>query len=201
MMTVRQIERLWNARAYPRLLHTLLTIRPEAALRLEGDLDSRSASCAIAMIRLEELNQSHTEMYRSLLKALIAYQSLDGSWTDPLTTSLCLRALLAGHGSGRSVDLGLSYLSNLQKDEGIWPNEPIRRMPADAYVSAFILYQLSTYAQFRDSIRFSDAVQWFEQNEAKLDPPTRELWDRARLRCYPRSAARAISDQPVLVWS
>jgi len=197
MMTVRQIQRLWTSRDYPRLLRTLLTVRPESALRLENELESRSAACAIALIRLEELNQTHTEMYRMLLKALIAYQSLDGSWADPLTTSLCLRALLACQGSGRSVDLGLAYLANLQKEEGVWPNEPIRRMPADAYVSAFILYQLSPYDQFRHSVRFADAVAWFEQNEPKLDAQTRDLWNRARLRCYPRPFDR----QPALLWS
>jgi len=197
MMTVRQIERLWTSKAYPRLLHTLITPRPEAALRLESDLEARASAAAISLIRLEELNQTHTEMYRTLLKALIAFQQLDGSWSDPLTTSLCLRALLACHGSGRAVDLALGYLSNLQKDEGIWPNEPIRRMPADAYVSAFILYQLSSYEQFRRVVRFADAVSWFEQNEATLDPATRDLWNRARLRCYPRQ----VCGQPALIWS
>src|SRR5205823_1912582 len=138
MITVRQIERLWNAKAYPRLLQELISVRPEGALRISADVDTRSAAAAMALLRLDELNQSHTPMYSTLLKALIAYQQLDGSWTDLLTTSLCLRALLAGYGSGRSVDLALSYLATLQKDEGIWPNEPIRRMPADPYVSAFI---------------------------------------------------------------
>src|SRR5439155_22413008 len=84
--------------------------------------------------------------------------------------------------SGRSVDLALSYLATLQKDEGIWPNEPIRRMPADPYVSAFILLQLSDSPRFRNSVRFDDALHWFEQNEPTLDLPTRKLWQSVRLR-------------------
>jgi hypothetical protein len=183
MITVRQVERLWNARAYPRLLQELMSVRPEGALRISADVETRSAAAAIALIRLEELNQSHNEMYSTLIKALIAYQQLDGSWTDPLTTALCLRALLAGHGSGPSVDAGLSYLASLQKEEGIWPNEPIRRMPADAYVSVFILYQLSAYEAFRSATRFDDALRWFERNEATLDFPTRQLWQSVRIRC------------------
>ena len=183
MTTVRQIERLWNSRSYERICRDLLANRPESSLRLEIELSPRSAAAAIALIRLDELNQAHVPLYSQLVKALISFQLLDGSWDDPMTTSLSLRALLNGQGAGFAIERALPYFTNLQKPEGIWPNIPLRRMPADPYVSAFILYQLGPSPRFRSAVRFLDALNWFEQNEPHLDPESRRLWDRASLRC------------------
>jgi hypothetical protein len=190
MTTVRQIERHWNNRCYQRLLRELIANRPEASLRLETELSPRPAAAAIALIRLDELSQSHVPLYSQLVKALISYQNADGSWDDSLvTTALCLRALLLGRGAGRTVELALKYLADLQKPEGIWPTIPLRRMPAEPYTSAFILYQLGPNAEFRSSVRFLDALTWFEQNEPNLDPESRRLWDRAAARCKVHTTA------------
>jgi hypothetical protein len=183
MTTVRQIERLWNSRSYERICRDLLANRPESSLRLEIELSPRAAAAAIALIRLDELNQSHAPLCSQLIKSLISYQLPDGSWEDPMTTALCLRALLLGQGAGFAIERALLYFAHLQKAEGIWPNVPLRRMPADPYVSAFILYQLGPSTPFRSAVRFLDALQWFEQNEPNLDPESRRLWDRASLRC------------------
>jgi hypothetical protein len=103
-----------------------------------------------------------------------------------MTTALSLRALLQCQGTGPTIDRALTYLANLQKSEGIWPNVPLRRLPADPYVSAFILYQLAPYPEFRAAVRFFEAVNWFEFNEASLDAESRTLWDRASHRCQLR---------------
>jgi hypothetical protein len=63
-------------------------------------------------------------------------------------------------------------------------------MPADPYVSAFILLQLGDHPAFRQAVRFFDALNWFEANEATLDADARRLWDRASLRCGMKSATR-----------
>ena len=135
------------------------------------------------LLRLDELTQSQAPVYGQLLRTLISQQHPDGGFGDPATTALCLRALLSCNGSGPAIDAGLTYLANMQKQEGIWPNEPLRRLPADPAASAFILYELSQYPAFRSAIRFFDAVNWFEQNESRLEEPVRRLWNHAALRC------------------
>jgi hypothetical protein len=198
MITVRQIERQWNAKLYQRLFKDLISVRPEYNMRLELELGLPQAAAAVALIRLEELNQSHAAVYSTLLKALLTSQQADGGWGDPMTTAFCLRALLADSGNGASIDRALGYLSNLQKTEGIWPNVPIRRMPADPFISAFILYQLASSAAFRASVRFEDAVNWFEENENRLDHETQQLWQRASARC---NLFRAMAPAQSAMWS
>jgi len=183
MTTLRQIERLWAARRYEPLFRQLLAARPEASFRLEIELARAVPAAALALIRLDELCQSHQPLAAELLRTLLSAQENDGGWGDPMTTALCLRALLTGRGSGAAVDRGLFYLANLQKSEGIWPNVPIRRLPADPYVSAFILHQLGDQPRFRETVRFLDALNWFDQHESTLDPESRRLWDRAASRC------------------
>ena len=183
MITIRQIERMWGSKNYERLFRDLISARPEGTLRAQIQLAQPMATAAMGVVRLYELSQEHTPVYATLLRAVLAGQQPDGGWGDPMTSSLCCRALLLGRGTGPAVSRGLAYLANLQKPEGIWPNVPIRRMPADPYVSAFVLYQLAEYADFRSAVRFLDAVNWFEHNDATLDAETHTLWDRASSRC------------------
>jgi hypothetical protein len=183
MITVRQIERLWSAKAYERLFRELLCARPEASLRLEMELGRSIPTAALAMIRLEELSQSFVPLYSRLLQTVLNDQHADGGWGETMTTALCLRALMCDRGHGLAIERGLQYLANMQKAEGVWPNVPIRRMPADPFGSAFILLQLGDKSEFRKAVRFFEALSWFESNEASLDAETRKLWDRAAVRC------------------
>jgi len=189
MMTVRHIERLWEAKSYGRLIHDLLVARPESGSRTETELGRAIPATAMAMIRLDELSQSAVPLYGRLLRTLLNDQHADGGWGDPMVTALCLRALLCGAGNGSAIERGLTYLTNLQKPEGIWPSEPIRRMPADPYVSAFILLQLGQHGQFRSAVRFFEGLNWFEKHESELEPAAMKLWERASLRCGRRTVA------------
>jgi len=182
MMTVRQIERNWESKTYDRLLGDLLIARPESGFRLGLDPARPVCSAALAVIRLDELDQSNAKIYPKLIKTILLSQEADGGWGDLVTTALCLRALFCGQGHGLAIDRGLKYLADLQKSEGIWPNIPIRRMPADPYVSALILYELADHKAFRAAVRLDDAITWFTAHESQLDDPTRDLWRRARTR-------------------
>jgi hypothetical protein len=211
MMTVRQIERLWGSRSYDRLFHELLTARPEAALRLGVDTTRPVCAAALGVIRLDELSQGHAPISATLIRTIIAAQQEDGGWGDLITSTLCLRALLTDSGNGAVVQHGLEYMANLQKPEGIWPNIPIRRMPADPYISALILYELAGQPGVSTVVRLDDAVEWFESNQSILDVETRHLWSRAKLKC--RSAANlatrsivslangVVHQAQVMIWS
>jgi hypothetical protein len=183
MITTRQIERAWTARTYEKLFRELVANRPEASFRFEHEQGRAIPAAAMAVIRLDELSQSHTPVAAKLVRAVIAGQETDGGWGDVMSTALCLRALLCSGGDGMAIQRGLDYLAHLQKAEGIWPAVPLRRMPADGFASAFVLYQLGDNARFREAVRFLDAVRWFEQHDATLAFDARRLWDRARHRC------------------
>ena len=183
MITVRQIERLWTAKSYGTLYKDLVACRPEAAFTPGAEPCSLAAASAMAMIRLEELSQSYLSFYSRLLRAILAAQEADGGWGDVPTTALCLRALLCEQGDGVAIERGLAYLANLQKPEGVWPAIPIRRMPEDARVSLFLLYQLGEKDRFRDAVQFDRAMAWFETHGSSLDAGCRALWDRVKLKC------------------
>ena len=183
MITVRQIERNWEGKAYDKLFAELIANRPEAWLRLGINVARPVPAAALAVIRLDELAQSHAKLYPRLIKAIVGAQEADGGWGDLVTTALCLRALLCGNGNGLAIDRGMAYVSGLQKSEGIWPNVPIRRMPADPYVSALILYQLGEHPRFRQAVRLQDAVCWFNGHQSWIGDEARELWHRAKTRC------------------
>lgn len=184
MITVRQMERDWEGRKYERLLASLTAARPEGMFAFDTAGGRTVPAAAMALVRLDELNQSHVPLYGRLVRALLASQSMgDGGWLDPAVTAFCLRALTAGRGNGLAVERGLDYLTDLQKADGLWPAGPIRRMVADPCTSAFVLYQLGDNSLFRDAVRFDDAVEWFESRGRRLDPDAKGWWQLARMKC------------------
>lgn len=192
MQTTRQIERFWSARQYDRLARELLAPRPEFSHRLVAELSHSVPAAALALIRLDELNQAHHPLNQVLIRHVIAAQEGDGGWGDPLVTALCLRALSCGRGQGPIVDRGFAYLADLQKPQGVWPAVPIRRAAEDAFASAFILFCLADHPVFRAAVHLEDAVAWFDRHEADLDGDAQRLWHRASLRCRLRPVGKAL---------
>ena len=189
MITLRHIERLFSDQHHRRLYHELIAGRPEATLALEPLLVRVVPIAALGMIRLDELTQSASAVYRRLLNVVPTAQQADGGWGDAMITALCVRALLCGGGDGASVARGLAYLASLQQPKGSWPREPLRRMPSDAFATAFILLQLGDREAFRNAVRFDDVITWLGDSEhsKELDAQTRRLWSHAALRCRART--------------
>jgi hypothetical protein len=198
MTTVRQIQRHYQQRQYNRLITQLLGGRIEHLVRLQAGLEGQAAAAAMAIIRMDELNQPQVPFYSDLVKDLVRLQQPDGGWGGLGTTAIVLRALLLGGGRGQVIDRGLRYLAELQKSEGIWPSVPVRRTQADPVLSAFVLLQLCPDPAFRASVRIDDAMAWFSQHGSLLDPVARRLWDSARLRrtgprMYPPAGPRTLT--------
>ncbi len=185
MITTRQIEKLFASCMYQKLLHQLLAMRPESSLRLEMELCQAIPAAAMAIIRLDELNQVHAAIYPELLRILLAAQEADGGWGDPLLTALCLRALLCCQGDGPAIQRGIVYLANLQRPDGLWPRVPIRRTDGDAFVSAFILFQLGQDDRFASAVQLNQAIAWFNQHADDLDGEAARLWQAASIRLRP----------------
>lgn len=205
MITVRFIQRLWDGRNYQRLIRELLAARIEGSPRVASALSGSTAAAALGLIRLDELNQAHTPVAQKMLRCIIASQGNDGGWNDPLICALCLRALLTARGQGLAIERGLASLASLQRDDGIWPAEPIRRMPGDALVSTFILMQLGSHAPFPSAVRLDDALAWFDAHADELDGEIIKLWHHAKLRIgvrrRPRAIGPAIAPASAALWS
>ena len=197
MITVRQIERLWSTRSYRKLSEELAAARAEGGFSIEAT-DRPCFVAALSMVRLDELSQSHLPFYAKLLQAVLAAQDADGGWQDPACTAMCLRALLLGHGDGAAIERGFEYLARLQKDEGAWPIGPIRRMPAEASATLFILYELGDVPRFRQAVRFSDALGWFSAQLKSLGRACQEQWEWVGLKCRVNSTPAVRTPQAEL---
>jgi len=191
MLTTRYIEKLWDGRQYQRILEELIGPRVESPAVEELRQSPTAAAAALALIRLDELHQVHASLCPRLIRSLVALQEADGGWGDVAVTALCVRALSLQNGRGAAIERGVAYLAALQQPGGIWPKIPIRRMPADALVSAFVLFQLADHCEFRNAVDFDAAYGWFESHRWTLDPAAQALWDHARLRVPALSTTRA----------
>jgi hypothetical protein len=197
MMTVRQIERQWSARAYNSLFATLNAARPESDFAKATKV-TQPAAAALAIIRLDELTLARAPIYADLVRALLHAQDVNGGWGDPAITALCLRALLCSNGQGQAISRGLNYLAALQKPEGIWPGLPTRRMPVDPLVSAYVLYELGDRPEFRATVRFPEAVAWFTGKNASVDAAAHRIWQFAERRCRAPMSGDRDPSQPLL---
>jgi hypothetical protein len=182
MLTVKRMQRLWNAKSYQALFQESLAGRPETLEPFEAHEGWAALAASAAMIRLAELDQSYLPFYSQLLRALIAAQQADGGWGDCTTTALALHALSNDKGHGVCIDRGVEYLVNLQQPSGAWPAVPIRRMPADAFVTAFVLYELADLPVMRKELNLQAALTWCRNNGEALDGAARLLWQRAAIR-------------------
>jgi hypothetical protein len=139
-------------------------------------------------------------MLRCIIASQCAEGSRDGGWNDPALCALCLRALFTSRGQGLAIERGLAALASLQREDGVWPAEPLRRMPGDALVTAFIILQLGGNEHFRNAVRFEDAIDWFDSHAAELDGETNKLWHHASLRAGVRTQ-RARKLAAASLWS
>ena len=196
MITVRQIERRHRARQYTKLLRELTAARPEASERFGTELTGAVAASAMAMVRLDELGQARTDLYAGLARDVAFTRESDGGWGDPATTALCLRAL---HATGRHVEevfYGLKYLALLQRDDGTWPAGPLKRLPADAWTTAFVLMHLHADAQLRSAadlagVDLDGPAAWLDAHPKRLDADAKRLWARVSARCRGTRAVAA----------
>lgn len=196
MMTVRMIERTFNAKDYSRLLHDLTSHRADALIRWDQRAVRPVLAAAMGAIRIDELSQAHHPFCGKLIQLVLTSQEADGGWGDPLATAICLRALLASRGDGAAIERGLAYLSAVQREEGAFPAGPFRRMPADAHVTAAVLYLLAEFKAVWEQSQLADAADWLDRSVTTMDDATRVLWRHGSLRCRHRTFTRRLPAGP-----
>ena len=182
MITVRQLERFWQDKSYERISRICMEMRPENSVRLAVEAGRAVPAAALAVIRLDELGQSHAPFCGKMIRVILAAQDADGGWGDAAVTALCLRALSCSSGQGPAVDRGFDYLRALQKDDGSFPRVPLRRMPADTFVTALVVYHLIDDARAADALDLDAAAACLDREEKELDVETMRLWRCISLR-------------------
>ena len=153
MLTMRQIERWWNAKSYARLLDELCQGRAEGVAGIRELLDGpegvqRNAAAAITIIRATELRQEAHPLIGKLIGLLLATQNAAGGWGDdgngPVLTALAARAL-ALTGTGPAVDAALNYLADAQTADGEWTLNESPDCDRNPAVHSFAGAAASTY--------------------------------------------------------
>src|SRR5437762_1960108 len=103
MITVRQLERLWQAKSFARMSSLLLEMRPESSAKLVQELSRAIPVAALSIVRLDELSQSYTPFCARMIRTLLASQEADGGFGDALSTALAVRALSCSAGHGTAI--------------------------------------------------------------------------------------------------
>jgi len=183
MITARQIDRLFHGKDYSRLLHDLTSHRADALVRWDARASRHTLAAAMSAIRLDELNFAGHPLSGKMIQVVLSAQEADGGWGDPLTTALCLRALLGGRGDGVAVERGLAYLANLQQEGGSFPAGPFRRMAADGHATATVVYLLAEHPAAWAVVDLGGAADWLDANPDAQDVATRVIARHALTRC------------------
>ena len=181
MITVRQIQRLWDEHAYRRLADLL----GEGRSDLANDAPRGSpavAAAALGIIRLDELGQSSHPVCARLIRSLLNAQQPDGAWGEIGLTVLAIRALRCANGEGEAIARGIQWLAELQKEDGAWPVEPVRRLPADAANTTCIPLPLANDPLRHAKARLAAALSWIPSHRHEMDAGTRRLADRVVVR-------------------
>lgn len=171
MTTVRQMDGMWTDGQGKKLFAELSKFRPDVPEFLTTELGgSAVAAAALSMIRLQELSQTRTPLYRALLARLTVTQQPDGGWGDTLATVLAARALL-NDAEGRSAGMkAVVLLSGLQLEDGTFPRTTSRRIAGDTLATAFFLAHLVRIPDVANRIRLEAAVSGLVAARATASP-------------------------------
>jgi len=165
MLTHRHIERLWNQEDHRKLFAALAVGRAEFPADVVAELAGRPLStAALAVIRLAELNQTRCAVFPRLVNFLLASRDIDHIWGDVMTSAMVIRALRVVVSSGPVVDESCRALAALQKDDGSFPDQAVRRMTGDPLTTALVIALLGDDRTFADAISIDAALKWLARS-------------------------------------
>jgi hypothetical protein len=186
---------MWTDGQGKKLFAELSKFRPDVPEFLAADLGgSAVATAALSMIRLQELSQTRTQLYRALLARVLVTQEADGGWGDTLATVLAARALL-NDAEGRSAGIkAVILLGKLQGGDGTFPRATTRRLAGDTLTTAFVLAHLGRVADVANRIRLEAAIGSLVTAKSTAGPLLQPLLKLAisRASCQVGGQARGI---------
>ena len=192
MLSVNLIDRFFRARRYEPLLEGLATNGMVLPLPLRVRLSqSPVPAVALGLRRLVELTYGPTSLSGEMTGFLLAAQAEDGSFDgDPLATAAAAAALgrviheqpaAADQAVTAARGRALAALAAMQNDSDLFDGCDDGTEQDRALTGAFVLYLLAGDDDFRQSVRYGDLMNWFEQHRDRLDADTNQLWRIARL--------------------
>ena len=191
MLNLDLMERLYNAKAFDRLLHAVVNNGLETPLPLRVRLSNAPAGAvAIALRRAVQLDYGRSDLTDRMARFLLAAQADDGSFdSDPLITAAAAAAwgrLLADRHAdpdphvAHAREAALVALAAMQDDDGLFQAAADRTEQDRALTAAFVLFLLAGDDTFRQTVRIADLCRWFEQRHDRLDRDTERLWRMSR---------------------
>ncbi len=201
MLSVTQIQKLFNSRDHARMIASLADNGTALPLPLQARLTQHAAAAGLGLRRLTELTYGPTSLSRDMIDALLNAQLPDGSFPgpidhDPLTTAAAVSGLAAVLREQRAVsaqgpapdprmaqalDHAIAALAAAQDAQGLFRYSDDRTEQDRALTSAFVLFLLARLPEFRESCRFADLMTWFDEHADRLDEDTAQLYHMASL--------------------
>lgn len=194
MLSVNHIQKHFETGRLEALMDAVADNGLELPLPLRIRLTQVPAtSVAMGLRRLVELTYGPTTLSRSMTRYLLEAQEADGSFAhDPLATAAAVSALTKLQFEHRNAgepevalarERGLAALAAMQAEDGLFngAHGADRTEQDRALGAAFVLFLLAGDDEFRRTVRFADALTWFESRADSLDEDTNRLWRVARL--------------------
>jgi hypothetical protein len=197
MLSVTQIQKLFNSRDHARMITSLADNGAALPLPLQARLTQPAATAGLGLRRLTELTYGPTSLSRDMIDALLESQLSDGSFPgqvdhDPLTTAAAAAGLAAtlreqkpgsnpDPRTAQALEHALASLAGMQDAEGLFRHSDDRTEQDRALTSAFVLFLLARLPGFRENCRFADLMTWFDERADRFDEDTAQLYHMASL--------------------
>ena len=202
MLNLDLIERLYDAKAFDRLLDAVVANGLELPLPLRVRLSQAPAGAvAVALRRAVQLAYGQSDLTDRMAKSLLAAQEDDGSFdSDPLITAAAVAAwgrLLADRRAepdspvAHAREAAMAALAGMQDDDGLFHAASDRTEEDRALTASFVLFLLAGDDTFRRTLRIADLCSWFEQRHDQLDSAAERLWRMSRTPTKPTRRRRA----------
>ncbi|GAB4198032.1 MAG: hypothetical protein Kow00105_12040 [Phycisphaeraceae bacterium] len=194
MLSTQQIRKLVNSRDYARLINCLADNGTTLPLPLQARLSHPVPALGLALRRACELSYGPTPMIREMVHELLVSQNPDGSFPgstdrDPLATAAAAAGLAAvvreqpvpDPELAVALDQALAALASMQDGQALFMHSDDRAIEDRALTSAMILFLLARVPRFRETCRFADLMDWFDERADRLEEATAELYHMASL--------------------
>jgi hypothetical protein len=187
VLTVNNIQKLFDAKAYGRLLNAVAGNGLELPRALGARLARVPAGAvALGLRRVVELTYHPTDLSGRMAQFLIATQDRDGSFErDPVVTAMAAAAwgrMLAEQPAGATPQIvaakehALGALALMQQDDGLFDTSADWTCADRALTGAFVFYTLADDEAFGKAVNIAALWRWFEQRHRTLERDTERLW-------------------------
>jgi hypothetical protein len=164
MLTSKQIERLWQQHDFRKLVVMLTAGRAEFPADVVAEFAEHPvAAASLAIIRLNELHQARSPVVQRLIEFIIGQRDPDLLWGNLTLSCVAIRALLANSTTITQAQRSLAVMAPMQKEDGSFPAQPIRRLSGDPATTALVVALLGNDESFVAAVDINNALVWLSR--------------------------------------